>query len=104
MTAVKESDGMLNSANKQRDCRADQLSNLMAWPVMSVRIVPVEDGERRVRLENAVWDGLDAIAQAEGLLTKQLCAKLDARRSKNVALSSEIRSFVLDYFRGNDEV
>lgn len=95
---------MLNSANKQREYRSGHLSSLMAWPAMSVRVVSVEEGERRVRLENAVWDGLDAIAQAEGLLTKQLCAKLDARRAKDVDLSSEIRSFVLDYFRGNDEV
>jgi len=95
---------MLNTASKRREDRSSHLSGLMDWPAMSVRVVPVGNGERRVRLENAVWDGLDAIAQSEGLLTKQLCAKLDARRSESVALSSEIRSFVLDYFRRKDQI
>lgn len=95
---------MLNTASKRREDRSSHLSGLMDWPAMSVRVVPVENGQRRVRLENAVWDGLDAIAHSEGLLTKQLCAKLDARRSESVALSSEIRSFVLDYFRRKDQI
>lgn len=95
---------MLNTVSKRREDRSSHLSGLMDWPAMSVRVVPVGNGQRRVRLENAVWDGLDAIAQSEGLLTKQLCAKLDARRSESVALSSEIRSFVLDYFRRKDRI
>ncbi|RUQ74676.1 hypothetical protein EJ913_05315 [Azospirillum doebereinerae] len=72
---------------------------LVAWPLVAARTVPLRDRQTRLRLETAVWEGLDAIAEREGCPVKELCVALDADRPPNVTLSSAIRSYVLDYFR-----
>lgn len=96
---------MLRATNKKRGSLASghgsaDLEDLMVWPQLSDRVVFMNGARSRLRLEKAVWEGLDAIARMEGKPTQQLCAELEERRLKTAALSSTIRTFVLEYFRG----
>lgn len=96
---------MLRATNKKRGSISSghgsaDLEDLMVWPQLSDRVVFMNGARSRLRLENAVWEGLDAIARIEGKPTQQLCAELEEGRVKTTALSSTIRTFVLDYFRG----
>ncbi|AWB08502.1 hypothetical protein A6A40_26210 (plasmid) [Azospirillum humicireducens] len=95
---------MLQATNKKRGGIATgrgsiDLEALMVWPQLSARVVPKNGVTARLRLEKAVWEGLDAIAELEGKPTQQLCAELEENRPKNEALSTTIRTFVLGYFR-----
>ena len=95
---------MLHTTNKKQGGIASgresiDLEALMVWPQLSARIVPMNGVRTRLRLEKAVWDGLDAIAEIEGKPTQQLCAELGENRPQNAALSTIIRTFVLEYFR-----
>ena len=49
-------------------------------------------------LENKFWDGLQEIARRETLSTSALVERIAGNRESD-NLSSEIRMFVLDYFR-----
>jgi len=51
-----------------------------------------------VSLENKFWDGLQEIARSENLTASALVERIASRRESD-NLSSEIRVFVLDYFR-----
>ena len=51
-----------------------------------------------VSLENKFWDALQEIARREKLTTSALVERI-AGNSESDNLSSEIRVFVLDYFR-----
>ncbi|GAA4259009.1 hypothetical protein GCM10022293_60100 [Azospirillum formosense] len=54
-----------------------------------------------MRLEAAFWDGLEEIAQREGLTVGELCNRLGERVEAVDAsnLSSAVRVYVLEYFR-----
>lgn len=95
---------MLQTTNKKQGGIASgrgsiDLEALMVWPQLSARIVPMNGVRTRLRLEKAVWEGLDVIAELEGKPTQQLCAELEENRPKSAALSTTIRTFVLEYFR-----
>ncbi|RJF77390.1 hypothetical protein D3877_26710 [Azospirillum cavernae] len=75
------------------------IAMLMSWPMMTARTLPLPDRRARIRLETAVWDGLDAISAIEGRSIRELCGDLDASRSTGASLPSAIRNYVLDYFR-----
>lgn len=75
------------------------LAAVAGWPTMTVRKVPLEDRSARVRLESAIWDGLDEIASQQRRPVKQLCRELAAGSQNGATISSTIRTYVLDYFR-----
>ncbi|WP_083896994.1 ribbon-helix-helix domain-containing protein [Azospirillum sp. B506] len=72
---------------------------LMTWPAVVSRTIPLQNRRARLRLENAVWSGLDDIAQKERRPVHDLCIEVDALRSPDTPLTSAIRNFVLDYYR-----
>jgi predicted DNA-binding ribbon-helix-helix protein len=54
-----------------------------------------------VSVETAFWEGLKAVAAAQGATISQLIAAIDSERRERqyLNLSSAIRLFVLDYYR-----
>lgn len=72
---------------------------LIPWPMLAVRTVPLPDRRIRIRLEVAVWDGLEIIAEQLGRSVHSLCGEVDAARPNHIALTSAIRTYVLEYFR-----
>lgn len=75
------------------------MAALTPWPILAVRTVPLPDRRVRIRLEVAVWDGLEIIAGQLGRTVHSLCGEVDATRPNHVALTSAIRTYVLEYFR-----
>ena len=67
---------------------------------MRKRSVVIAGHRTSVSLENAFWNALKAIATSRGLTVNQMVTEIDSRRSGN--LSSAIRLFVLDSYRGLD--
>jgi predicted DNA-binding ribbon-helix-helix protein len=65
------------------------------------RSVIVGAHKSSVSLEDAFWDGLKEIADAQGVPVSQLVAAIDSERRKrhHTNLSSEVRLFVLAYYR-----
>ncbi len=72
---------------------------LAPWPLLANRTVPLPDRRVRIRLEMAVWDGLETIAGHVGRSVDSLCAEVDAARPTHITLTSAIRTYVLEYFR-----
>jgi predicted DNA-binding ribbon-helix-helix protein len=62
------------------------------------RSVVLNGSKTSVSLENKFWDALQEIARRENLRTSALVGRIAGNRA-NDNLSSEIRLFVLDYFR-----
>ncbi len=70
----------------------------MKSPVIKRSIV-IAGHKTSVSIEDAFWSALKEIAQAQRQSVAELIASIDgARRGAN--LSSAIRVFVLDYYRG----
>ena len=82
--------------------QTDDVASSISWPMMAVRTVLLPERRVRLRLEAAVWDGLDAIAAQEMRPVWDLCGDLEAARSANITLASAIRTYVLDYFRQSE--
>ena len=59
--------------------------------------------ERRtsVSLEDAFWEATRAIAAERRMSIQNLIAEIDASRRNSTNLSSAIRIFVLEYYRGS---
>lgn len=51
-----------------------------------------------LRLERAVWDALDEIAQREGRTINEICSLVDRMRTERT-LTASVRVYVLDYYR-----
>jgi predicted DNA-binding ribbon-helix-helix protein len=51
-----------------------------------------------LRLEGAIWDALEEIAEREGCSVNALCAHVDTNRDERT-LTASIRVYVLRYFR-----
>ncbi|CAO3379323.1 ribbon-helix-helix domain-containing protein [Azospirillum argentinense] len=66
-----------------------------------LRNVYVAGKRTSMRLEAAFWEGLEDIAQREGLTVGELCNRLAERVEAVDAnnLSSAVRIYVLEYFR-----
>ena len=75
------------------------LDALMTWPTVTSRTIPLPGRSARVRLETAVWHGLDDIARKERRPIQELCRDVDSSRPSNTPLTSAIRNYVLDYYR-----
>jgi predicted DNA-binding ribbon-helix-helix protein len=65
------------------------------------RSVTVAGHRTSVSLERAFWDGLQAIAAAHGRSLNQIVTEIDRRRGA-AGLSSSLRVFVLNHYRGGD--
>lgn len=72
----------------------------MKSPVIKRSIV-VAGHKTSVSLEEAFWKGLKEIATARDLTLSDLVATIDTDR-RNGNLSSAIRLFVLDHYRGQN--
>lgn len=79
--------------------KVSAVASLISWPVVVSRTIPVAGRRARLRLETAVWDGLEEAARREGRPVADLCAKLDAERAPDMPLTTAIRAYVLGYFR-----
>jgi predicted DNA-binding ribbon-helix-helix protein len=53
-----------------------------------------------VSLEDAFWEATRAIAARRGMSIQNLIAEIDAARCNSTNLSSAIRIFVLEYYKG----
>ena len=76
-------------------------------PVQSVvkkRSVVVGHRKTSISLENEFWDALNAIARARNTSMSRLLESIAAQRARqsqvSANLSSAVRIFVLDYYRG----
>jgi predicted DNA-binding ribbon-helix-helix protein len=68
-------------------------------PVVKRSIV-IAGHKTSVSLEDAFWEALKEIAGARNATLSEVVASIDSSRSQG-NLSSAIRLFVLDHFRGN---
>jgi predicted DNA-binding ribbon-helix-helix protein len=66
------------------------------------RSIRLDGHKTSVSLETAFWDELKGIADAQGVRVGQLIATIDGERRErqHTNLSSVIRLFVLEYYRG----
>ncbi|TCT02489.1 ribbon-helix-helix domain-containing protein [Aquabacter spiritensis] len=71
----------------------------MKSPVVKRSIV-IAGHKTSVSLEDAFWDSLKEIAAGRRLTLSDLVATIDSSRTQG-NLSSAIRLFVLDYYRGH---
>ncbi len=78
------------------------LRSLMVWPSVVSRTIPLTDRRAKLRLEMAIWSGLDEIAKKEERPVRELCQEVDSSRPTTMPLTNAIRSHVLDYFRRSD--
>jgi predicted DNA-binding ribbon-helix-helix protein len=62
------------------------------------RSVVIRGHKTSISLEDAFWNGLREIANAQGATVSKLIADIDKARETN-NLSSAIRLFILDYVR-----
>jgi predicted DNA-binding ribbon-helix-helix protein len=65
------------------------------------RSIVIAGHKTSVSLEDAFWRGLKEIAAARRVSLTELIATIDGRR-RDGNLSSAIRLFVLDYFKGRE--
>ena len=70
----------------------------MKSPVAKRSIV-IAGHKTSVSLEDAFWKGLKEIADARGMTLSDIVANIDSQR-RHGNLSSAIRLFVLDHYRG----
>jgi predicted DNA-binding ribbon-helix-helix protein len=70
----------------------------MKSPVVKRSII-IAGHKTSVRLEDAFWKGLKDIAGSRGMTLSELVAAIDSDR-RHGNLSSAIRLFVLDHYRG----
>ena len=64
------------------------------------RTINIAGRKTSVSLEDAFWKALKQIAATKGVPVSRLVSMIDSERQNN-NLSSAVRLFVLDYFRGH---
>ena len=64
------------------------------------RSIMIAGRKTSVSLEDAFWEAFKKIAATEGISVTSLVLKVDKER-QNASLSSAIRLFVLDFYRGH---
>lgn len=64
------------------------------------RSVTIRGHRTSISLEQPFFDGLQDIAAQEGLSFMALVTRVDAQRDSDENLSSALRVFVLDHYRG----
>jgi len=68
------------------------------------RSIVVSGHKTSVSLEEAFWSGMKEISGARSMTLSQLVSEIDANRNQGNNLSSAIRQFVLDHFKGRAEL
>jgi predicted DNA-binding ribbon-helix-helix protein len=68
------------------------------------RSVVIGGNKRGVSLEDAFWNAVKEIATSKGVSTSDLISMIEKERFRYGNLSSAIRLFVLDYYRGMAEL
>ena len=68
------------------------------------RSIVVSGHKTSVSLEEAFWSGMKEISGARRMTLSQLVSEIDANRNQGNNLSSAIRQFVLDHFKGRAEL
>jgi len=63
------------------------------------RNVTINGRRTSLRLEQEMWEGLNEIARREAVTLNDIVARLDRRRAPEASLTSDVRVFVLGYFR-----
>ena len=63
------------------------------------RNVTINGRRTSLRLEPEMWEGLHEIARREGADLNDIVGRLDRQRRVNASLTSDVRVFVLGYFR-----
>ena len=66
------------------------------------RTINIAGRKTSVTLEDAFWKGLKEIATTKGVRASRLVSMIDSER-QNTNLSSAIRLFVLEYYRGKSD-
>jgi predicted DNA-binding ribbon-helix-helix protein len=64
------------------------------------RTINIAGRKTSVSLEDAFWKALKQIAATKGVPVSRLVSMIDSERQNN-NLSSAVRLFVLDYYRGH---
>ena len=64
------------------------------------RSIVVGGHKTSVSLEEAFWSGMKEISGARSITLSRLVSEIDANRNQGNNLSSAIRQFVLDHFKG----
>ncbi len=66
------------------------------------RSITIKGHSTSISLENSFWDGLNEIAKVRKTSIASLVAEIDKNRSskQEYGLSSAVRVFILNYFRG----
>ena len=68
------------------------------------RSIIVGGQKTSVSVEEAFWSGMKEISGARSMTLSQLVSEIDANRNQGNNLSSAIRQFVLDHFKGRAEL
>ena len=68
------------------------------------RSIVVGGHRTSVSLEEAFWSGMKEISGARRMTLSQFVSEIDANRNQGNNLSSAIRQFVLDHFKGRAEL
>ncbi len=66
------------------------------------RSLTIKGHATSISLENPFWDGLNEIAKKRNISIASLVAEIDTNRGSQqvYGLSSAVRVFILNYFRG----
>ena len=68
------------------------------------RSIVVAGHRTSVSVEEAFWSGMKEISRARSMTLSRLVGEIDANRNQSNNLSSAIRQFVLDHFKGRAEL
>lgn len=63
------------------------------------RNVTINGRRTSLRLEHEMWEGLHEVARREGVSVNDIVGRLDRKRQGDASLTSDVRVFVLCYFR-----
>lgn len=75
------------------------LATLALFPELETRVVLIGGVAEMVELEEQVWQGLDEIADIEGVTLDELCTRIHVGYLRGVSLESGLRVFAINYFR-----
>jgi predicted DNA-binding ribbon-helix-helix protein len=89
---------MTGVSARRFDAEAAVLSGQNAY--LKVRGFRLAERRTSVSLEDAFWEATRAIAAERRMSIQHLIAEIDAARCNSTNLSSAIRIFVLEYYRG----
>lgn len=75
------------------------LTAFALFPDMETRVVLIGGAAEAVELEEQVWEGLDEIAELEGVTLDELCTQVHLNYLRGVSFESGLRVYAINYFR-----